>query len=63
MGLWRFLYIGNFYYFLEGMLEVWHYFRVSKAKREPKYTHFDFVEAAKAVDNWVGIEPCSQQLR
>ncbi len=44
------------------MLEVWH-FRVSKAKREPKYTHFDFVEAAKAVENWVGIEPCSQQRR
>ncbi len=63
MGLWCFLCNEHFHYFPEGALEMWHYFRVPKAKREPKYTLIDFVEAAKAMENWVGIEPCLRLLR
>ncbi len=51
MGLWYSLCNENFHYFPEGALEVSHYFRVPKAKREPKYTLIDLVEAAKTMEN------------
>ncbi len=63
MGVWRFLYNENFHYFPEGALEVCHYLHLSRVKREPKYTLIDFVEAATAIENWVGIEPCSRLLK
>ncbi len=63
MGCWRFHYNESFHYFPEDALEVWHYLHVPRVKREPKYTLIDFVEAAKALRNWVGIGPCSQLLR
>ncbi len=63
MSLWRFLYNENFYYFPEGALEVFLYLPVPRVKREPKYTLIEFVEAAKAMENWVGIEPCSRLLK
>ncbi len=53
----------NFHYFPEAALEVWHYLHVPWVKREPKFTLIDFVEAAKALGNWVGIGLCSQLLR
>ncbi len=62
VGLWRFLYNENFYCFPEGALEVCPYFHVSRIKREPKYTLIEFVEAAKAMENSVSIEPCSRLL-
>ncbi len=40
-----------------------HYLYVPRIKREPKFTLIDFVEAAKAMENWVGIEPCSRLLK
>ncbi len=63
LALGRFLYNANFHYFPEGALEVCPYLHVSRVKREPTYTLIDFVEAAKAMENWVGNEPCSQLLR
>ncbi len=63
VGLWRFLYNENFYYVPEGALEVCPYLHVPRVKREPKYTLIEFVEAAKAMENWVGIEPCSRLLK
>ncbi len=54
MGLWCFLCNENFHYCPEGALEEW---------REPKYTVIDFVEAAKPMENWVGIAPCSRLFR
>ncbi len=63
MGLWYFLYKENFHYFPEGALEVLQYRRVVRAKREPKYPLFDFVEAAKAMGDWVGIKAWSRLLR
>ncbi len=36
------------------------YLHVPRVKREPKYTLIEFVEVAMAVENWVGIEPCSR---
>ncbi len=63
MGLWRFLYNENFPYFLEGALEVCPYLHVPRVKREPKYTLIEFVEAAKAIENWAGIEPCPRLLK
>ncbi len=51
------LYNDNFRYFPEGGLVGWHYFHGSKAKREPKYGLIEIVEAAKAMKNWIGIEP------
>ncbi len=59
MGFWRFLYNENFHCFPEWALEVCPYPHVPRVKRESKYTLTDFVEAAKAMENWVGIEPCS----
>ncbi len=56
MGLWRFLYN-------EGALEVCPYPHVPRVKQETKYTLIDFVETAKAMENWVGIEPCSRLLK
>ncbi len=63
MGLWRFLYNENFHCFPEGSLEVCPYLHVPKVKREPKYTLIEFVEAAKTMEDWVGIEPCSRLLK
>ncbi len=63
MGLWRFLYNETFQYFPEGVLEVCHYLHVPRVKRGPKYALIDFVEAAKAMENWVGVEPCSRRLK
>ncbi len=60
MGLKRFLYKESFHYFPEGALEVCPYLRVPRVKREPKYALIEFVEAAKAMENWVGFEPCSR---
>ncbi len=34
-----------------------------KSQRESKYILIDFVEAAKAIEDWVGIMPRSQVLR
>ncbi len=59
MGLWRFLYNENFHYATEGALEVWPYPHMPRFKRKSKYTIIDFVGAAKAMENWVSIEPCS----
>ncbi len=59
-GLWRFLHYGNFHYFAEGVPEVCHYLHVPWVKHEPKYTLIDFVEAAKAIEKWFGIETCSR---
>ncbi len=56
-GLWRFLYNENFHCFIEGTLKALH---VSRVKREPKHTLIELVEARKAIENWVGIEPCSR---
>ncbi len=56
MGLWRFLYN-------EGALEVCPYLHEPRVKREPKYAFIEFVEAAKAMENWVGIEPCSRLVK
>ncbi len=53
----------NYHYSLEGVLEVCDYHRVPWVKFEPKYTLSDFVETAKAMENWVGIEICSRILR
>ncbi len=33
-----------------------HYLHVPVVKGEPKYTRIDFVEVAKAMENWVGVE-------
>ncbi len=55
MSLLRFLYNENFHYFPEGALEVCPYLYVPRVKREPKYTLIELVEAAKAMENWVGI--------
>ncbi len=63
MGLWRFLYTENLYYFPDGALEVCPYLHVPRVKREPKYTLIEFVEAAKTMENWAGIEPCSRLLK
>ncbi len=63
MGLCRFLYKENFYYFPEGALEMCPYLHVPRVKHEPKYTLIELVEAAKAMENWVGIEPCSRLLK
>ncbi len=63
MGLWRFLYNESFHNFAEGALKVCPYLHVPRVKREPKYTLIKFVEAAKAMENWVGIEPCSRLLK
>ncbi len=49
MCLLRFLYTENFHYLPEGALEVCHYHRVHKVKREPKYTLINFMEAAQAI--------------
>ncbi len=57
MGRWRFHYNESFHYFPKAALEVWHYLRVHRVKREPKYTLINFVEAAKALGNWVGVGP------
>ncbi len=53
----------NFHYFPEGALGVCPYLHMPRAKREPKYTLFEFVEAAKAMENLVGIEPYSRLLK
>ncbi len=63
IGLWRFHGYENYHYFLEGALEVCFYLHVPRVKLEPKYTLIEFVEAAKAMENWVGIEPCSELLK
>ncbi len=63
MGLCRFLYNENFYYFPEGALEVCPYLHVPRVKREPKYSLIEFMEAAKAMKNWVSIETCSRLLK
>ncbi len=63
MGLCRFLYNENFYYFPEGALEVCPYLLVPRVKREPKYSLIEFMEAAKAMKNWVSIETCSRLLK
>ncbi len=60
MDLWRFLLNRNVYYFPEGALEVCH---VPRFKREPKYTVIEIMEAAKAMENWIGIETCSRLLK
>ncbi len=60
MGLWCFLYNENF---PEGGLDVCPYLHVPRAKRESKYTLIDFVEAAKPMENSVGIELCPWLLR
>ncbi len=60
MGLKRFLYKESFHYFPEGALEVCPYLHVPRVKREPKYTLINFSETTKAMENWVGIEPCSR---
>ncbi len=39
------------------------YHCVPRVKREPRYTLIDFVEAAKSMENWVGLESCSGQLK
>ncbi len=62
MGRWRFLNNKNFLYFPEGTLQVCHYLNAPRVKHEPKYTLIAFVEAAKAMENWVGIEPCPRLL-
>ncbi len=62
MGLVHFLHNENFHYF-EGALEVCHYLHVPRVKREPKYILIDFAVAATAMENRVGIEPCSRLLR
>ncbi len=61
MGLRRFLYNENFHYFPEGALEMCPYLHVPRVK--PKYTLIEFVEAAKAMEDWVGIEACSRLLK
>ncbi len=53
----------HFYYFPEGALEVCPYLHVPRVKREPKYALTEFVEAAKAMENRVGTEPCSRLLK
>ncbi len=63
MGLWRILYNENFHYFPEGALEVCFYLHMPRVKREPKYTLIECVEAAKAMENWVGIETCPRLLK
>ncbi len=63
MGLWRFHGNENSHYFLEGALEVCPYLYVPRAKRESKYALIDFVEAAKAMKNWISIESRSRLLR
>ncbi len=63
MGLWCFLYNENLQYFPERALEVCPYLDVPRVKREPKYTLIEFVDAAKAMENWVEIEPCSRLLK
>ncbi len=55
MGLWRFLCHENFHYFPEGTLEVCPYLHVPRVEHEPKYTLIEFAEAAKTMENWVGI--------
>ncbi len=62
MALWRFLYNENFHYFPEGALEVCHNLQVPIVKPEHKYSLIEFVVAAKAMENWVGIEPWSRLL-
>ncbi len=62
-GLWRFLYNENFHFFPEGAPEVCPCLHVPRIKREAKYTLIEFVEAAKALGNWVSIEPCSRLLK
>ncbi len=54
-----FLYNENIHYVPEGALQVCPYPHVPRVKRESKYTLIDFVEAMKAMENWVSIEPCS----
>ncbi len=39
------------------------YLHVPRVKCEPKYTLIDFVEAAKAMENWVDTEPWSRLLK
>ncbi len=56
MGLWSFIYNKNFHYFPERALEVCPYLNVPRVNREAKYTLIKFVEVAKAMENWVGIE-------
>ncbi len=63
MSLWRFVCIENFHYFPEGALEMCPYLHVPRVKREPKYALIEFAEAAKAMEHWVGIEPCSRLLK
>ncbi len=63
MGLRRFLYNENFHYYPEGALQMCPYLHVPRVKREPKYTLIEFVEAAKAMEDWVGIEACSRLLK
>ncbi len=62
-GLWRFLYNESFHFFPEGTLEVCPYLYVPIVKREPKYALIEFVEAAKAMENWACIKPCSRLLK
>ncbi len=59
VSLWRFLY-ENFYHFPEGALEACPYLHVPRVQREPKYSLIEFVEAAKTMENWVSIQPCSR---
>ncbi len=61
LALGRFLYNANFHYVPEGALEMCPYLHVPRVK--PKYTLIEFVEAAKAMENWVGIEPCSRLFK
>ncbi len=63
MGLWHFLNIENFHYFPEGAVDVCPYIHVPRVKHEPKYTLIEFVDAARAMENWVDIEPCSWLLK
>ncbi len=63
MGIWRFLYNKIFHYFPEAALEVRHYLHVPRVKREPKYTLIELLEAAKAIEIRVSIEPCSRLIK
>ncbi len=62
MCLWHFLHHENSHYFPGAAMKVCHYLHVHRIKLEPKYTIIDFGEAAKAMENWVGIEPCPRLL-